>query len=97
MNRLADAAQQLRAARRKLVEAEEPMQEVPVMAELAEPRPTYILARGAYDAPKTDANRVGRDTFADILIPFPPMHRATAWAWPAGSPIRGIRSPPACS
>jgi hypothetical protein len=41
------------------------------MEELAEPRPTYILARGAYDAPKTDANRVQRDTFADMLIPFP--------------------------
>jgi hypothetical protein len=66
-----EAAQQLRAARKKLVEAEEPVQEVPVMAELAEPRPTYILARGAYDAPKTDANRVQRDTFAQMLIPFP--------------------------
>ena len=41
------------------------------MAELPEPRPTYILARGAYDAPKTDANRVERNTFADVLIPFP--------------------------
>jgi hypothetical protein len=66
-----EAARELRAARRKLVEAEEPVQEIPVMAELAEPRPTYILARGAYDAPKSDANRVSRDTFTDILIPFP--------------------------
>jgi hypothetical protein len=65
------ATRELRAGRRKLVEAEEPMQEVPVMEELAEPRPTYILARGAYDAPKTDANRVERGTFADMLIPFP--------------------------
>ncbi len=70
-NAAREAAQQLLAARRKLVEAEEPVQEIPVMAELAEPRPTYILARGAYDAPKSDANRIGRDTFADILIPFP--------------------------
>ena len=67
----ASCAQQLREARQQLVEAEEPMQEVPVMGELPEPRPTYILARGAYDAPKTDANRVERDTFADMLIPFP--------------------------
>jgi hypothetical protein len=65
-------AQQLRDARRKLVEAEEPMQEIPVMAELPEPRPTYILARGAYDAPKTDANRIGRNTFEHIFVPMPP-------------------------
>ena len=36
----------LREARKQLVEAEEPIQEIPVMEELAEPRPTYILARG---------------------------------------------------
>jgi hypothetical protein len=66
-----DAMQKLRDARRKVVEAEEPQQEVPVMAELPEPRPAHILARGAYDAPKTDANRVERNTFADVLIPFP--------------------------
>ena len=63
MRQLATQRSNFATARRKLVEAEEPMQEVPVMEELAEPRPTYILARGAYDAPKTDANRVGRDTF----------------------------------
>ena len=63
----------LRAARQKFVEAEEPLQEVPVMEELAEPRPTYILPRGAYDAPKTDQNRVERDTFEAILAPFPPQ------------------------
>jgi len=66
------AAQQLREARRQLVEREEPLLEVPVMEELPRPRPTYILARGAYDAPKSEANRVERDTFAEILIPFPP-------------------------
>ena len=88
----------LRDARRQLVEAEEPMQEVPVMAELPEPRPTYILARGAYDAPKTDANRVERDTFENILIPFPDRRAAKSpGPGPAGSPIRAIRSRPACS
>jgi hypothetical protein len=65
------ASGDLRDACRALVELEEQLQEVPVMQELPEPRPTYILARGAYDAPKSDANRVGRDTFTKILIPFP--------------------------
>jgi hypothetical protein len=59
-------------ARRKLVETEEAVHEIPVMAEMPEPRPTYILARGAYDAPRNDTNRVGRDTFEHFLIPFPP-------------------------
>ena len=79
-----DTAQNLREARRKLVEAEEPQQEVPVMVELPEPRPTYILARGAYDAPKADANRVQRAIFADILIPFPkdvPRNRLGLAKW----------------
>jgi hypothetical protein len=79
-----EAARELRAARQQLVEAEEPLQEVPVMEELTEPRPTHILARGAYDAPKTDANRVERDTFADILIPFPqdaPRNRLGLSRW----------------
>jgi hypothetical protein len=79
-----ELADKLRDARRKFVELEEPMQEVPVMRELAEPRPTSILARGAYDAPKTDSNRVDRDTFADILIPFPneaPRNRLGLARW----------------
>lgn len=58
-------------ARRKFVETEDAMQEIPVMEELPTPRPTFILNRGRYDAPKSDANRVGRDTFAKLLIPFP--------------------------
>jgi hypothetical protein len=79
-----EAAAKLRTARRELVEAEEPVQEIPVMAELAKPRLTYILARGAYDAPKSDANRVGRDTFSEILIPFPdgaPRNRLGLAMW----------------
>ena len=42
------------------------------MGELPQPRPTYILARGAYDAPKTDANRVERATFEEMLKPLSP-------------------------
>jgi hypothetical protein len=76
--------QQVRDTRRQFVEAEEPMQEVPVMAELPAPRPTFILARGAYDAPKNDANRVQRDTFEHMLIPFPsdaPRNRLGLAKW----------------
>ncbi|HEY3395040.1 MAG TPA: DUF1553 domain-containing protein, partial [Lacipirellulaceae bacterium] len=79
-----DATQKLRTARQKLVEEEEPLQEVPVMAEFAKPRPAHILTRGAYDAPRTEANRVERDTFADILIPFPkeaPRNRLGLALW----------------
>lgn len=78
------ATQALRQARRELVELEEPLQEVPVMHDMAEARPTYILARGVYDAPKTEANRVGRDTFAKFLTPFPkeaPRNRLGLAQW----------------
>lgn len=78
------AIQKLRDARRELVELEESLQEVPVMEETPEPRPTFILTRGAYDAPKTDANRVERATFARILIPFPkhaPQNRLGLAQW----------------
>jgi hypothetical protein len=77
-------AARLTAARKKLVEIEDQIQEVPVMEELAEPRPTYMLARGAYDAPKSDANRVTRNTFEDILRPFPedaPRNRLGLARW----------------
>lgn len=78
------AAQDVRSARREFVELEEPLQEVPVMDEMPQPRPTYLLARGAYDAPKTDANRVGRATFEKILTPFPqnaPRNRLGLAEW----------------
>ncbi len=64
-------AAELRQARKRFVQAEDQLQEVSVMQELPESRPAFILTRGAYDAPKSAANRVGRDTFADMLIPFP--------------------------
>jgi hypothetical protein len=78
------ARQQLREARRQLVLAEEAMPEIPVMDEMPQPRPTFILVRGRYDAPKTNANRVGRDTFAKLLIPFPkdaPRNRLGLARW----------------
>ncbi len=78
------AAQTLRVARRQFVEAEEPMQEIPVMEDMPAPRPTFILTRGRYNAPKNDANLVGRDTFAKLLIPFPkdaPRNRLGLARW----------------
>jgi len=43
----------LAAAREKVWRAEDPMREVAVMEELPQPRPSYVLARGAYDAPRS--------------------------------------------
>jgi len=65
------AASRLEAARRAVVAAEEAMHEIPVMEELADPLPAYILARGDYDAPKTEDKRVKRDTIASIPPSFP--------------------------
>nr|WP_281380335.1 DUF1553 domain-containing protein [Armatimonas rosea] len=68
------AQAKLTAAREKVWRAEDPMLEVMAMEELPTPRPSYVLARGAYDAPKTDKNRVGRITpaFLPPLAPAPP-------------------------
>jgi hypothetical protein len=65
------AAEQLRKARQQLVAIEDEFQEVSVMSELPAPRPTYILPRGAYDAPKSEENRVTREAFAEIGPDFP--------------------------
>ena len=46
-----------------------PVQETSVMEEEPAPRPTYLLARGRYDAPKNDQTRVTRATPA-VLPPF---------------------------
>ena len=71
------AQAKLTAAREKVWRAEDPMQEVMAMEELPTPRPSYVLARGAYDAPKTDKNRVGRVTpaFLPTLLPRPLLPR----------------------
>ena len=61
----------LRAARAELIASEQRVFEIPVMRESPEPRPSHILARGAYDAPRSKENEVGPDTFSQILIPFP--------------------------
>jgi hypothetical protein len=50
--------------------ARDSVEEVSIMQELPKPRPTYILARGRYDAPRTEDRRVHRSTPA-ALPPFP--------------------------
>jgi hypothetical protein len=56
------AAVALAAARQRLVAAEDAALEVAVMEETPRPRPAYVLARGRYDAVKSEANRVSRGT-----------------------------------
>ncbi|HEX5789960.1 MAG TPA: DUF1553 domain-containing protein, partial [Luteolibacter sp.] len=63
------AAQSLQEARRAVVAAEDQVFEIPVMEELPQPRETHVLARGAYDAPKDDSTRVGRNT----PVALPPL------------------------
>jgi hypothetical protein len=65
--RKAEAA--LMAARQRLVAVEDAQAEIAVMEEMPEPRPTYVLDRGRYDAPRTDSTRVERRTPASML-PF---------------------------
>jgi hypothetical protein len=62
----ADRAQAVKS----FLETRNPVQETSVMEELPQPRPAFLLARGRYDAPKTDATRVTRTTPA-ALPPFP--------------------------
>jgi len=57
-------------ARQRVWATEDPQVEVAVMEEMPEPRPAHVLARGQYDAPKSEANQVGRITPAS-LPPFP--------------------------
>jgi hypothetical protein len=77
-------AAELIQARKAIVDLENRIQTVSVMREMAEPRPTFLLARGAYDAPKTDENRVERDVFEAMLAPFPedaPRNRLGLAQW----------------
>jgi hypothetical protein len=65
---VAKVREELRQARQRLFAAQTGVFEVMTMEDMPHPRPAYVLARGAYDAPK---NRpVGRDTPASLL-PFP--------------------------
>ncbi|MEP0842872.1 MAG: DUF1553 domain-containing protein, partial [Phycisphaerae bacterium] len=73
-----DALRQARAAFRETMNR---VREIPVMEEQPEPRPAFILARGAYDAPRDQP--VGRDTPA-ALPAFPagfPRNRLGLAQW----------------
>ncbi|TWT97721.1 Planctomycete cytochrome C [Botrimarina colliarenosi] len=78
------ASAELTEARQRFVLGEETVQEVPVMEEMDEPRPAYVLARGQYDSPKNDETLVERGAFASILPPFPesePLDRLGLARW----------------
>ncbi|MCW1912875.1 DUF1553 domain-containing protein [Luteolibacter sp. GHJ8] len=66
-----EALEKLRLERSALIAAEEKVFEIPVMKETPHPVPAHVLARGAYDAPRSKENEIGRDVFSQILIPFP--------------------------
>ena len=63
--------QMLADARMKVWAAEDPQYEVAVMEEMPGERPTFVLARGRYDAPKDDTTRVHRVVPASM----PPLPR----------------------
>ena len=58
------------AALKSWLDTATPVQETSVMEELPAPRPAYLLARGRYDAPKTDQTRVPR-TVPAVLPTLP--------------------------
>ncbi|MEQ8836221.1 MAG: DUF1553 domain-containing protein, partial [Lacipirellulaceae bacterium] len=66
-----EALTKLTEARKALVMAEEVIQEMPIMEEMAEPRETHVLARGVYDAPTSDETRVTRSTLSELPLEFP--------------------------
>ena len=76
------ARAELAQAEKEFLQARNGVQETSVMEEAA-PRPTYVLARGRYDAPKTEDKRVQRTTPA-VLPAFPqnaPMNRLGLARW----------------
>ena len=71
------------AAQKALVQLEDSFVEVPVMEEMANPRPAYILARGDFNAERNEQNKVTRDT-PGFLLPFPegaPRNRLGLAQW----------------
>ncbi|QEG43720.1 DUF1553 domain-containing protein [Roseimaritima ulvae] len=79
-----DALQSLTAARKAVVMAEEVMNEIPVMEETPQARPTHILARGEYDAAKNDDTLVTRRTLSGLPLAFPenaPLNRLGLAQW----------------
>jgi hypothetical protein len=88
---MAQARESRALAVKNFYEARNPVQETSVMEETPTPRPAFLLARGRYDAPKTDATRVTRATPA-FLPPFPtgaPRNRLglAQWLTQPGHPL----------
>jgi hypothetical protein len=80
---VAQARLDLRGSVAFFFDVRDSLEEVSVMEELPQPRPTYVLARGRYDAPRTEDRRVGRSTPA-VLPPFPagsPRNRLGLAQW----------------
>src|ERR1043166_2122601 len=70
-------------ALKNFLEVRNSVQESSVMEEMTEPRPTFVLARGRYDAQKPDAQRVGRSPPASLTA-FPanaPTNRLGLAQW----------------
>lgn len=63
-------SKELTEARRKLVMAEEAMDEIPVMDEMEKPRPAHVLARGQYDAPTDESTLVDRTVPSALGLPL---------------------------
>jgi len=79
----AAARKQLLDARIALLKYTSSLPEIMVMEDMDEPRPAHVLARGQYDAPKTDKSRVQRGTPA-ALPPLPenaPRNRLGLAQW----------------
>lgn len=53
---VADKRAALQLARQALFQVQDELQEIMVMRERRQPRPAYLLARGAYDAPTTEVS-----------------------------------------
>ena len=80
---LARAREACAQAEKSFLDARTSVQETSVMEDLPQPRTTYVLARGRYDAPKNDAARVTRAT-PGVLPPFPaalPRNRLGLAEW----------------
>jgi hypothetical protein len=77
------ARAELTEAVRKYFEARNPVVETSVMEELPEPRASFVLARGRYDAPRTDDQRVTRTTpaFLPALSSSAPKNRLGLAEW----------------
>lgn len=90
---LAKARLEVRNAQKALADFEEGIREISVMEESPREVPAYLLARGQYDAPRTDATRVHRGV-PQVFPPLPktPRNDRLALAQWATSPNHPLTS-----